>query len=86
MQHESTGKRLTLGMPATYRINIQGSIDKRWAGRLGDMLITTRDSRSDASVTILVGRVRDQAELVGVLNSLYELRLPLLSLELLSIE
>jgi hypothetical protein len=80
------GKRLTLGMPATYRINIQGSIDKRWGDRLGDVLITTRGGEGDAPVTILVGRMRDQAELMGVLNSLYELHLPLLSVEILDNE
>jgi hypothetical protein len=32
-------------------------------------------------VSALEGQVRDQAELVGVLNSLYELHLPILSVE-----
>jgi hypothetical protein len=32
-------------------------------------------------VTTLVGRVRDQAELTGLLNSLYELHLPILTVE-----
>lgn len=36
-----------------------------------------------APVTTLNGQVSDQAELMGVLNSLYELRLPLLFVELI---
>jgi hypothetical protein len=32
-------------------------------------------------VTTLEGRVRDQAELTGVINSLYELHLPILSVQ-----
>jgi len=32
-------------------------------------------------VTILVGEMRDQAEFMGVMNSLYELHLPILSVE-----
>jgi hypothetical protein len=35
-------------------------------------------------VTTLTGRLRDQAELSGVLNGLYELHLPILSVEFLS--
>jgi len=34
-------------------------------------------------VSILEGCLRDQAELAGVLSSLYELHLPLLSVEML---
>lgn len=32
-------------------------------------------------MTTLVGRVRDQAALAGILNSLYEMHLPILSVE-----
>ena len=35
----------------------------------------------ESTVTELVGKVRDQAELAGVLNTLYELHLTLLSVE-----
>ena len=83
---ERPKKRLTLGMPATYRIRIQGFLEKRWADRLGDMHINTRNQENQAPLTTLVGRVRDQAELMGVLNSLYELQVPLLSVELLNVK
>jgi hypothetical protein len=46
----------------------------------------TRDSiAAKGSVTILVGHLTDQAALSGVLNTLYDLRLPLLSVECLDI-
>ena len=38
----------------------------------------------EGSVTELFGKVRDQAALVGLLNSLYELHLTLLSVEYIS--
>jgi hypothetical protein len=42
----------------------------------------TADSRGDkGSVTSLAGAMRNQAELAGVLNTLYELHLTLLSVE-----
>jgi hypothetical protein len=37
-------------------------------------------------VTVLEGWLPDQAALAGVLNTLYELHLPLLSVEILSYE
>jgi hypothetical protein len=50
------------------------------------MRITTRQRKDQTTVTTLSGRVRDQAELTGVLNTLYELHLPILSVEILSCE
>jgi len=47
----------------------------------------TMSSQGDEGVSAtLVGRLKDQAELSGVLNTLYELHLPLLSVEILSYE
>jgi hypothetical protein len=66
-----------------YRIRIQGSLDETWSERLAGMSITTSGQGSKARVTMLVGHLKDQAELSGVLNTLYELHLPILSVELL---
>jgi hypothetical protein len=74
-------KRLTLGMPVTYRIRVQGFLEKRWVERLGDMHISYRGRKDQAPVSILIVRLRDQAELMGVLNSLYELHLPIITIE-----
>ena len=68
-------------MPATYHIEVEGHIDESWSDRLGGMRITTRRRKDQTTVTTLVGRVRDQAELTGLLNSLYELHLPILTVE-----
>jgi len=45
------------------------------------MCTTTRKRADQKSVAILTGRLRDQAELSGVLNSLYGLHLPILKVE-----
>lgn len=70
--------------PGKYCIRVQGFLDETWSERLGGMSITTSSQGSQARVTKLVGHLRDQAELSGVLNTLYELHLPLLSVELLT--
>ncbi len=66
---------------ATYRIRVQGHLDKSWSDRLGKMTITTTHSADKVAVTILEGCFADQAALSGLLNTLYDLHMPLLSVE-----
>ena len=77
-------KQLAFEKPAKYNIRIQGSLEERYSDCLGDMRITVRKGKEQSPVTILSGQVRDQCELIGILNSLYELHLPLLSIELIN--
>jgi hypothetical protein len=72
---------LTLDTPATYRIRVQGYLDSRWSDRLGGLTITTSSQGDEPAVTTLDGEVLDQAALAGVLSALYNLHLPLLSVE-----
>ena len=67
--------------PATYRIRVKGYLDDSWSDRLGGMNIEVT-GQGKAQKATLVGRLTDQAALLGVLNTLYNLHLPLLSLEL----
>jgi hypothetical protein len=71
--------------PASYRIKVQGLIDPGMSDFLGGMLISQAKVESRPSVTTLEGELRDQAALAGVLNSLYELHLPVLSVTCLEI-
>jgi hypothetical protein len=81
MARQDNGEHLKLWTPATYRIEVEGYLDESWSERLAGMRITTRTRADQTTVTTLVGELRDQAELTGVLNSLYELHLPILSVE-----
>jgi hypothetical protein len=76
-------KRYLFDSPGNYRIRVQGLLDESWFERLGGLRITTSRQIDKAPVTELVGQMRDQAELAGVLNTLYELHLTLLSVEYL---
>ena len=75
-----------LDTPATYRIRIQGHIDDSWSDRLGGMVISRAYTKLNQPITILVGHLVDQAALSGVLNTLYNLRIPLLSAENMDME
>ena len=81
MPNSHKGEHIKLWTPATYRIEVEGEVPESWSDRLGGMRITTRQRKDQTTVTTLIGRVRDQAELTGVLNTLYELHLPILSVE-----
>ena len=81
MADSTPWEELKLETPATYRIRVQGRLDKSWADRMGGMAITADRTAKKAPVTILVGHVADQAALYGVLNTLYELHMPLLTVE-----
>jgi hypothetical protein len=79
-------KSLTMQGPAIYRIRVQGQLDARLSDRIGGMQITEVRGTQNGPETILVGRIVDQASLSGILNSLYELHLPVLSAECIDAE
>jgi hypothetical protein len=86
MSNPKLNVRLRIGDSAMYRICVQGCLEDTWSDRLANMSITMDIKEGGAHISTLSGRLRDQAELVGVVNGLYELRLPLISLEMISID
>ncbi len=70
--------------PATYRIEVEGYLNESWSDRLAGMQVTTRNRSDQTAVTTLIGRLMDQAELSGVLNSLYGLHLSILKVEVVN--
>ena len=81
MTQNSNGKHIKLWTPATYRIEVEGHLAESWSDRLAGMRITARKKSDQTTVTTLDGRLRDQAELSGVLNRLYDLHLSILKVE-----
>ncbi|CAB1058816.1 hypothetical protein D1BOALGB6SA_3574 [Olavius sp. associated proteobacterium Delta 1] len=81
MNQSSEWNGLKLETPATYRIRVQGLLDATWSDRLAGMAISRIKTEQKAPVMMLAGHLIDQAALAGVLNALYNLHLPLLSME-----
>jgi hypothetical protein len=75
--------QLIFDSPATYRIRVLGTLAPYWSERLGGMAITHAANANGFAVATLTGRLVDQAALAGVLNTLYGLCLPLLTVECL---
>ncbi len=73
--------KLTLDQPGAYQIRVQGRLGEKWAGYFGEMNITLSDDGEGNPVTVLSGVLLDQAAVQGVLQKLYNLGFPLLSVE-----
>ena len=71
--------RLTMSGPAEYRICVQGAIERSWVDLFAGMKVAYRNVAKPNALTVLTGDVLDQAELIGLLNRLYGLGLPLVS-------
>jgi hypothetical protein len=61
--------------PHQYRIRVQGQLDPSWSQELGEVEVRWNDDGD----TELISPWLDQAALHGLLGRLYELGLPLLS-------
>ena len=70
-----------LGTSARYQIKVRGSLDKSWSNQLGGIAIEPATMADETPITILHGKLVDQAALFGVLNSLYGLGFPIISVE-----
>lgn len=67
---------LTMGEPAIYQIKIRGNLEQNWSAKLGGLKLETT---METAETVLTGPLKDQAALSGVLNTLYDLHLPVIS-------
>ena len=74
-------KSAQFSAPSNYRIEVQGALQSDWNQRFGAMRVYPPPPQAIPLVTVLQGHVSDQAELAGILNTLYELHLTLLSVQ-----
>jgi hypothetical protein len=72
---------LAFDRSASYRICVQGVLSAAWADRLMGMVIRRIQFEGEPPYTLLEGSLVDQAALIGVLLTLYELHLPVQSVE-----
>jgi hypothetical protein len=83
---EITRKRCNLlqptnAAPVTYRIRVQGALDNSQTARITGLQVDTEAGADAPVTTTLTGTLHDEAELAGVLDRLYALGLPLISVE-----
>ena len=83
MQSERTIDYPTMSGPATYRIRVRGKLNTDLADRLEGMHIENLAQSNGKVESVLEGSLLDQAALSGILNKLYDLHLPVMSVDCL---
>jgi hypothetical protein len=71
----------TMHGPSIYEIRVAGHLEEKWSDQLGGLQVTATQGASGQQETIIVGRVADQSALSGVLHTLHELHLPVVSVQ-----
>jgi hypothetical protein len=85
MNQQPNRQRLTLGTPAIYCITVFGQLSQTWSQEFGNLSIETISDTDHWAQTTLTGLLPDQAALFGILNHLYGLGFPLVSVECLAV-
>jgi hypothetical protein len=62
-----------------YQIKVQGRLDERWTDWFSGMTITCERGSDGSPITVLTGAVADQSVLRGILGSVWDLNLTLVS-------
>ena len=73
--------KLKVHEPATYRIYVQGELDRSWSDYFGDMIFQMEVDPDENPVTRMTGQFHDQSALLGVISRLVDLGLPLLMMQ-----
>jgi hypothetical protein len=63
-----------------YQIILRGQLDPSWSDWLNGFALTTATAADGTCLTLLAGKVADQAALRGILTKLWDLNLELVSL------
>ncbi len=69
--------------PAIYHIKVHGHLPNSWSEKLGGMQINLTHAENKSMISVLIGQINDQAALFGILNTLYESHLTIISVNML---
>ena len=75
---DKSSKNPGMDCPSIYQITVNGHLADQWAAWFNGTIISLEHSLEGKTHTVLTCKVRDQAELLGILNRLNSLNLPLL--------
>ena len=73
--------KLSIDQPGSYCIRAQGVLNERWAGYFEEMTLSVDRDAGGNPLIVLSGLLPDQAAVQGVLQKLYNLGFPLISVE-----
>ena len=76
--------RLNMYQPAVFCVRLQGEVNESWTDYFGAQSLSVEVDAEGYVVTILTTEPVDQASLIGIINHVNMLGLPLVSVECLS--
>jgi hypothetical protein len=77
-------QKLTMYTPAIFRVRVQGVLDKDWGNYFDTQAVSIEKDTAGFLTTVLTSKPVDQSALVGLVNYLNSLGLPLISIECLN--
>ncbi len=77
-------KDLNFKKAAIYKIVVNGILEETSSDSYRGMQVTVERKKGKENFSVLVGEIRDQAALSGILNNLYEAQLTVISVNMLS--
>ena len=82
MINSTNNKKFYFKKSAIYEIVVEGILDNSLSDKLGGMQITVGNKNDINPTSLLVGRILDQSALSGILNTLYEHRIAIISVRM----
>lgn len=80
-ENQSGEKKFGFSKKAIYQIEVEGVISADWSERIRGMKIILMQRKNNKPISILTGEVADQSALAGILKTLFELHLPVISVK-----
>ncbi len=77
-------KDVSFKKAAIYKVVVKGKLEQGVSDRLLGMQISINKSEDSTIFSSLVGVVRDQAALSGILNNLYDMQMTVISVNMIS--
>ena len=79
-------KAIDLGFTkaAIYKIVVQGELDVAWCERLWGLQANVKREKGEKPITTIIGQINDQSALSGILTTLNDMHISVISVNLLS--
>ena len=74
-------QKLSMHEPAVFRIRIQGELDQSWFDYFSAQSASVEEDKAGNNVTVIISDPVDQGALLGLVNHLNALGIPLISVE-----
>jgi len=78
---EESYSKLNMSEPAVFRICIQGELDESWFEYFAAQSVSVEKNEAGETITAIISELLDQGALLGLVNGLNGLGIPLISVE-----